>query len=321
MKLFVGIDGGGSKTTALLADKMGRLLAKAAAGIGNPNHASEAELQTRFSDLMQKLFENGNAHRAQCVSVFAGLAGVTSEKTALLVKTILANCGLNSASITVDHDIRIALAGGLAGSPGMALIVGTGSSCYGRNNEGRTWQSGGWGALLADEGSGYFLGREAIIAAVRMADGRQTRSPLGQAVFSWFNITDVSQVLDRVHDDNLSRTEIAAFAQTLLPFAADGDPAAVNILQRGAEQLALMVAANHAQLPTAPTPRLVITGGLGTAQSCYRPLLVDAIQSALPEIKIIEPVLTPVAGAVLLAIQEYSGSITETIVENLKGIP
>ena len=74
--------------------------------------------------------------------------------------------------IGVDHDLRVALMGGLAGEAGIVLIAGTGSSCYGRDEQGRSWQAGGWGPVLDDPGSSYWLGRQAMIAAVRDHDGR-----------------------------------------------------------------------------------------------------------------------------------------------------
>lgn len=320
MKLFIGIDGGGTHTTACLSDEQGRVIGRAEGGVGNPNHASDAELRDHFSDLTGRLFATAGAPASDCVAVFAGMAGVTCEKTASRIKGILRDVGLEHAAIGVDHDIRVALAGGLAGRPGIALIVGTGSSCYGRDAQGATWQSGGWGALIADEGSGYYLGRAAMTAAVRMADGRQPETALRAAVFQWLGITDVSDILSRIYEQELTRPQIAAFAPTLLKLASDEDLAALEILSSGAHELAQMVAANHTKLPTAAEPEIVITGGLGTADSPYRPMIRAAIHRLLPTARVVEPELDAAAGAAIIAITQHnSAANAAAIAVNMKG--
>jgi len=318
MKLYLGIDGGGSHTTGCLADARGRVIGTAEAGIGNPNHATDAELKEQFGAILNSLLTERSIPRKNCVSVFAGMAGVTCEETAERVRRGISESGLGHAVIGVDHDIRTALAGGLSLRPGIAVIVGTGSSCYGRGADGRTWQTGGWGALIADEGSGYVLGRDAIKAAVQMADGRMQASSLVDAVFDWLGIKDVSQVLERIYGAELSRQEIAAFAPKVLDLAATGDIAANGILAAGAEELGKMVAANHSRLPTSPEPEIVITGGLGTADACYRPMIEAAITRHLPTARIQKLEMDAARGAVLLAISQSGGEVNEDIVTQLK---
>jgi N-acetylglucosamine kinase-like BadF-type ATPase len=294
-------------------------MARANAGIGNPNHISDADLRNHFSNLLRQLVAAHDFPAGNIASVFAGIAGVTSDATAERMRSVLADCGLRHAVIGVDHDIHIALAGGLAGRPGIALIVGTGSSCYGRDADGHTWQTGGWGSLISDEGSGYFLAREAMTAAVRMADGRQPETRLRQAVFNWLGINDVSEIMDRIFGKELSRPQIAAFAPALLQLATDDDPAALGILASGAQELAEMVAANHACLHTADSPEIVITGGLGTADSTYRSLITSAITRQLPDATVRPAEMDAAAGAAMLALQQHTGTVAPEIVLALKG--
>jgi N-acetylglucosamine kinase-like BadF-type ATPase len=318
MKLYLGIDGGGSHSTACLSDDHGNVIARAGGGLGNPNHASDAELTANFTGLLARLFPASGPYKADCVSVFAGMAGVTCQETGNRVRRVLGDCGLGHATIGVDHDIRVALAGGLTGRPGIALIAGTGSSCYGRNARGDTWQSGGWGSLIGDEGSGYSIGRNAMAASVRMADGRQPETPLGRAVFDWLGISDVSEILERIYGQELTRPQIAAFAPTVLQLAAEEDIAALEILSTGAHELALMVAANHDKLPTATEPEVVITGGLGTAEN-YSQIIESAILHLLPQARVRAPELDAATGAALLAIEQISGELAPEVMQNLKG--
>lgn len=318
MSFFVGIDGGGTGTRVYVADADGRVLGRATAGLSNLHHAADDQVRQHLASAFDKAFASAAIQPAQCKAVFAGMAGVTTASTAVRFEALIRACGFGEASIGVDHDIRIALAGGLAGKPGIALIVGTGSSCYGRDAAGNTCQTGGWGALVADEGSGYDLALHAIIAAVRMADGRMDDAPLRDAVFSWLGISDVSEILRRLYEDGITRTEIAAFAPDVVRIAETGDAAAVAVLKRGAEELAQMVEANHRRLPTGPTPYVAITGGLGTANTLYRVMLEYAIRERVPGVHIAELYMSPTAGAVMLAMQQAGGAITPAILSNLQ---
>ena len=287
-------------------------------GQGNPHHGDTGEIRAHLREAVDAACAQIGVASSGCVSLFAGVAGVTDETEREVMREHLAAIGLARAQLGVDHDIRIALAGGLGGTPGMALIVGTGSSCYGRATDGRAWQTGGWGSLIADEGSGYFLGREAIAAAARMADGRAAETALRAAVFSWLEIEDISALLHRLHQTERGRTEIAALAPRVVGLAAAGDAPSREILGRGAHLLAEMVAANHALLPTAPAPAIIITGGLGTADTIYREMIVGAIRTRLPAVKVQEPLLPPAIGAALLAMEQVGRKASAALIEELR---
>ena len=315
---YLGIDGGGTHTRAFLVDADATHGGWGLAGLSNPNHACADEVRAHLDAAIAGACQQVGAARADCVSVFIGLAGVTTEAGRELCRDLARQCGLGHARVGADHDIRIALAGGLGGQPGIALIVGTGSSCYGRDAEGRTWQTGGWEALISDEGSGYFLGREAIAAAARMADGRQAESPLLGAVFAWLGIRQAAELLPRLRDGKLSRSEIAAFGPQLNQLAQRGDPAALDILDRGAALLAELVAANHLKLPTGPHPDVVITGGVGTAPGVYRRKIEESLRRAVPTACLHEPLLPPAIGAVLLALEQDRRPVTTGLLHKLR---
>lgn len=318
VNVFLGLDGGGTRTRALVVDESGRHLGRGDSEATNPRHATEAQVRMRLEESIGDACKAAGVSVRDCASAFVGMAGVTSEAGRVDMGRRVAACGLECAKIGVDHDIRVALAGGLVGKPGIALIVGTGSACYGRTEDGWTWQTGGWEWLIADEGSGFWLGREAIAAAARMADGRQSDTGLREAVFGWLGIGDITELMHRLHAPEMPRSEIAALAPALIRRAEEGDEAAGTLLKQGAELLAEMVEANHRMLPTSPGPDLVITGGVGTSASLYREVLETAITSRLPQVRIHPPILSPVAGAALLAIQQVGGSVTESWIRHVK---
>ncbi len=318
MNVFAGIDGGGTRTRAFLCDTSGAQAAWGESGVTNPNHARPEEIRRHLASALQEACARHGVAPSDVVSAFLGVAGITDEVGRNQMRHLATESGLSHARLAVDHDIRIALAGGLEGRPGIALIVGTGSSCYGRTADGQTWQTGGWESLLGDEGSGYFLGREAMIAAVRMADGRTEATPLEARVFAWLGVSEVSQILTRLRPPGLSKREIAELAPRVVQWAEAGDLAARRILERGAGLLAEMVAANHHRLPTGPDPEVVVTGGLGTADELYRRLIYTAIKRELPTACVTPPSLAPAVGAALLALEQAGIAVSPSLLTNLR---
>jgi N-acetylglucosamine kinase-like BadF-type ATPase len=315
---FLGIDGGGTRTRAFLVNDSGSEMAWAESGATNPNHVTPEELEKNLRQCISSVFEKLGKRVDECSSCFYGIAGVTTEAGRRQLEPVLRRCGLGHAVLGIDHDIRIALAGGLAGKPGIALIVGTGSSCYGRAADGRTWQTGGWEALISDEGSGYFLGLEAMAMAARMADGRTADSPLRSRVFDWLGITHIVDILPRIHDRGVSRSEIAAFAPEVISMAMAQDAVALGILDRGARLLAEMVEANYRMLSTAAVPQVVITGGLGTADTIYRQKIIAEILRLLPGAQIHSMRLPPVMGAALLAMEQAGHPVEDKLLQELE---
>lgn len=317
MNFFLGLDGGGTRTRALVADDTGRRVGRGQSDATNPRYASEVDVRARLTESMERACSAVGIAPGDVTSVFVGMAGITSEAGRSDMAGRVAACGVAQARIGVDHDIRVALAGGLAGRPGIALIVGTGSSCYGRASDGRTWQTGGWESLIADEGSGFWLGREAIAAAARMADGRLSDTGLREAVFGWLGIRDITELMHRLHAPDMPRSEIAALAPRVIERASAGDAAAAGILERGADLLGEMVEANHRMLPTGPGPDVVIAGGVGCAPTVYRTVLEAAIARRVPGVRIVAPELSPVAGAALLAMRQAGATVTDEWVRNV----
>jgi N-acetylglucosamine kinase-like BadF-type ATPase len=318
MKLFAGFDGGGSKTRVAVADERGRVLGRGETGLANLHHAPEAEVRANLARALALALEPVGGKPADVASVFFGMAGVTCEATAGRFRGMAADIGLGAARFGIDHDIRIALAGGLMGRPGIALIVGTGSACYGRNADESTWQTGGWGYLVADEGSGYDLGRRAMTVAVRMSDGRMVPGPLRDLVFGFLEVRGVQEILVRLYERGIGRNEIASLAPRIVAQAEAGDAVARGILESGAAELGAMVSANHRALPTSETPEVVITGGLGSAPTLYRELIRGAIRGRLTGVRLPEPALEPVLGAVLLALGPGDPGVKAAWGENLR---
>src|SRR5207237_4016708 len=133
----------------------------------------------------------------------------------------------------------IALVAGAGNEPGIVVIAGTGSIVYGRNAQHVAARAGGWGHILGDEGSGYWIGREALAAVMRADDGRGPETRLTGDVLEHFNITSTSQLPRIVYDRELPRMSVAALGPIVQQAREQGDVVAMRILEHAADELVL----------------------------------------------------------------------------------
>lgn len=320
MDFVLGIDGGGTKTAAVILDSAGHILA---CGEGGPSTYGVVPLQVTRNSIFTAVSEAtrkarfGQAHFA---AVFMGLGNVAAETDRRAVRKIAVELGLaHEENIGVDHDIRIALAGGLSGRPGMVLIAGTGTSCFGMNAAGQTWRAGGWGPLIDDEGSSYWLGIQAMRAAVRDFDGRGPATNLTQAVMEHLALPEMDELMNRLYAGEMTRTEIATLAPFVFAAAQQGDVVAQQMIQRGCEAMAECVLAAAQRLGlTQGTSKLAVVGGLVNAGEAFLGTLRTAVLSHLPQCTVQLADFSPAIGAGLLALQRMGLEVNETILANLR---
>jgi N-acetylglucosamine kinase-like BadF-type ATPase len=304
MAFFLGIDGGGTSTRALLCDERGRVLGTGRGGVANHLHAGWDGAAEALRSATTAAFAAAGLPPAPCSTIFLGMAAASANETRARWREIALRLGLATTleTIGVDHDIRIALAGGLAGRPGIALIAGTGSSCYGRTASGATWQAGGWGSILDDGGGGYWLGLRAVGAAIRAQDGRSPATALHERVLARLQVSNLREIVARLHNGSLARHEMARLAEDVMACASAGDAAAQELLARGAGELAAMVRAVAHKVFPAAAPEVVLAGSTATA-GAFAPLVAAAIAREVPAARVVPAELPPVAGAALLALE------------------
>lgn len=324
-KTFVvaGIDGGGSSTRASIVNEKGVILGEAKAG---PSSYSSVSLETLKDNIQKALDEALRSANTLCTgevkldAIFIGLGGVETAQDKETVRNLVSEFSIvDKGQIFVENDTRVSLAGGLAGRAGLSLIVGTGSVCYGRTEDGREWKAGGWGHLIDDPGSGYYLGLNGLIAMVRAVDGRGIASPLTEALFRHLQLKEINEIMYILYQKKFTRTDVAALAPIILEYAAKGDKIGKMIIQRGAEELALMIKTVVDKLELGRSSILLaMTGGLTQAGGVFNKPLYEEIEKRVPNIEIIQPILSPLSGASLLALKKVGMQITAEIIDNLK---
>ena len=233
--------------------------------------------------------------------MFLSLGGISTSADADAVEHVVR--GLPCAGDTlvrVDNDAAAALTGGLAGRPGMVLIAGTGSACMGRAADGRCYWCGGWESLADDAGSAYWIGVEAIRAAVRIEDGRLPASPLRDLVFQRWTDGGPRTLAERLTRPDADRAALATLAPAVIALASR-DPLAHTIVDRAVDELVRLVTVTATRL-FAPQPSdVMLTGGLARSGPPFTPLLTARIQGAGAGVTVVEPELPPVLGAVIEA--------------------
>ncbi|SRR5579875_269603 len=230
---FLGVDGGGSKTLAVLVDAAGREHGRGLAGGANAQ-AIGIEAAVAQIRLAVAAATSASGCQAPFAAAWFGLAGIdTSRDHSLLLPHL---CVLaNVVHLTNDAELTL---GALPGCVGVALIAGTGSIALGRNASGAQARAGGWGHLVGDEGSGYDLGRHALQAALRAADGRGPATQLLDSILATWELRNPEDLISRVYPSG-DKSEIARISRLVFAAAQHGDPVARRIVRRGAAELAL----------------------------------------------------------------------------------
>lgn len=320
-QFVIGIDGGGTRLRAAIATADGELLGCGEAGAGNYHDVGADEVRANIGRAVSQAWSAAGIPARRADAIFLGLGSVVTPDDHAVIRSIVRDLKIvPEQRIGVDHDLRVALAGGLTGDPGIVLIAGTGSSCYGRNAEGQNWQAGGWGPVLDDPGSSYWLGLQAMMAAVRDYDGRGPATELRGRVMEALRLREFRDILRRVELDGMKRSEIAALAPLVTSAAADGDDVARALIDRGVEDLAVMVATVGERLKFSASMSevpVVITGGLMNAGEVFLGPLRRAIERRTTNARIVDARLSPVLGAVLLASELLDAQLTTRVAKRL----
>ncbi|RPI86665.1 MAG: BadF/BadG/BcrA/BcrD type ATPase [Chloroflexi bacterium] len=302
MAYLIGVDGGGSKTTALIASIDGNVLGRGIGGSSN-YHAVGIEAACKALDqALENAFSSANLSpdatmvKAACF----GLAGVDRPGDQAPLQAWAENRWPGMPAIFVS-DARLVLEAGTPLGWGIGVICGTGSIVFGRNMDGQTARAGGWGYLLGDEGSGYDIGLTALRSVVRAADGRGPKTSLTQTILSHWGLGAVNDLVSYVYRSAVTKTEIAALAALVEDAAMRGDGVSQGILNSAGHELALaaQVVIHRLKLPQ-PVPCALVGGIFLNGK-----LVLDQFFASIGKLGLVlspvQQVAEPALGAVRLA--------------------
>jgi N-acetylglucosamine kinase-like BadF-type ATPase len=296
MGIYVGIDGGGTKTTCAIGDEK-NLLGTGTSGGSNVVRLGEAQARASVQAAILKACVSAKVDPGQVERTCIGVAGASVPQVKDAVRRFVSE--VVPGTVVVLGDNEIALESVFGGAPGVVVASGSGSIAYGRNEQGETARAGGHGFAIGDEGSGYWIGRAAVSAALRALDnGKET-----------LMLTQLAYALGAHARDEIVKVansspppDFAAVFPVVTQASEAEDPIAVEVLKRAGGELAQLAATVIRRLwPENTAVRVGMVGGVFQNSSIVRQEFYNALRAIHPKVNVSFSVANPVMGALLIA--------------------
>lgn len=295
----IGVDGGGTKTLGILTDSEENVLARGSYPSSNIHSVPHPEVEATLRGLVESLCEKAGIEPNRLGAICLGMAGCDSPGDRKILTGFLEPVLSEETELIIINDAIVAMRAVLGRMHGLLLIAGTGSICFGWNERtGEHARSGGWGHLLADEGSGYRIGLEGIRAILRAVDGRGPKTVLADRILPFLEVDEPRGVLQIVYGPKGTKAFLGGIARFVMEADQEGDEAAAQILDKQAAQLAELVVPVYGKLfanEEGRAPLGLWGGNLVHAENYRNRLLENLNETGLP----IDPVMAPGADAVL----------------------
>jgi N-acetylglucosamine kinase-like BadF-type ATPase len=299
---FLGVDGGASKTSALVTDEQGEPLGDGLAGPSNHLRVGIETAARNIERAVNKALVAADVTSREIVWAYCGIAGADHPAHRQEVVDSL-SIFFPRGNFTVDNDARIALTGAVGYGGGIVVIAGTGSVAFGRNDAGQETRAGGWGPIVGDEGSGFGIARAALGAIVRAWDGRGPATRMTEMLRNEWNMKP-EDIPRFVYAPATHTDDIARFGKLAIDAAGAGDAVARAILDDGGRELGECVVAVAKRLDMLTTAFPVsYTGGAFNAGALLLEPMREVILAAASRATIAPPAKTPVQGAAMMAMR------------------
>lgn len=304
---YAGWDGGATKTAARFVDASAALLTETIFGPLNLNGNSVETVRKSISDGVARMADVPGGLNA-CGGLVVGVAGVSNANVCAEIESAIRQSGYEGP-LKLLGDQEIALQGAVRGA-GAVLIAGTGSVCFGRDQKGSSFRTGGRGHLIDDDGSGYALGRDILAAVIRAADGRLPATFLTSLVYKTLNVNSPEGIVTWLYAPATGKKEVASLAPLLLTALEQKDAVAEAIEQKAIKDLSGMVLAAWEKAGM-KDGELALTGSILQRFPSIRQGVIHYVSAAFPMLRIGDPRGTPVEGAASLSLQLFSHHTTK----------
>jgi N-acetylglucosamine kinase-like BadF-type ATPase len=312
VRAFLGIDAGGTKTDFLLIEATGRVLASHRGGPAYYLETGLDALQSMLVTGIQATLRQAAIPAAKLEFAFIGLPAYGEDSALLPYLDRIAVDVLSAERYRCGNDMVCAWAGALGGRDGITIVAGTGSIAYGEFAT-RSARAGGWGELFSDEGSAYWIAREALTLFSKMSDGRLAKGPLYNLIRERFRLdADLNLCRAIYGPPSLARSELASLAPLVAQAADQGDCEARRLFEWAAQELAAIIHAVRDQLDVPrrlPLP-VSYSGGLFRLGGLLQPMLHAALSGSDRSYEFVSPQLPPAAGAALHAAKLAGSTLT-----------
>jgi N-acetylglucosamine kinase-like BadF-type ATPase len=240
--LYLGVDGGGTKTHVVLIDDEKNIVGEGFAGASNPLRVGVAVAVKNIFTAIDKACDTANRSRGDIVSAQIGLAGVRREDLRYIIKKNVRE-RLKFRKIEVTTDAEIALYAATEGKEGLVIIAGTGSICMGKNAKGESASAGGWGPIAGDEGGGAGISRRALQAIAKSSDGRGKPTKLSDYAVEYFRAGRLEDLSVAIYAPQVDNARIAGFAKFVVQAARENDEVATEVIAEAGRELGIAAVA------------------------------------------------------------------------------
>lgn len=313
-RLVMGVDGGATKTLAAVLDVERRTVHL---GHGGPSNQDAVGVHAAGQALLRAAKEAADGAGVEVERIESAVLAVAGTNTEAISRHVHQSA---PQSWIVVNDVVGAWATATCAQPGVGAISGTGSNVFGVGRDGRSWRAGGWGHVLGDEGSGYWLGVRSIASALHDRDGSGPQTALTEAALRFFEASDVETLVALVYAEQpLSKSEIASFAIETARLAGEGDAVAAKLYRRGARELAAQILAVVRETGLDGRFPVGLIGSAFKAGDVFVQPLSEAVRQGAPgaEVEVVDA--APVSGALMLALNacDASEAIAPVDLDNL----
>lgn len=293
----IGMDGGGTKTKVLISDSNQTILDELTGGAINYNGTDKKQIDKNIQSIFQ-ILEKMGYKKHNCRGICIGTAGISNPLVSKYMKENIERFGYTCpTSIVGDHET--ALVGALLQTEGMILIAGTGSICYGKDEHGNTYRTGGYGHLIDDEGSGYAIGRDILSAVVRAYDKREKDTVLTDLVFEYLNIQSMEELIRYVYNPSHSKKDIAKLSVLIGEAYQLRDIAALTIMDKCVSGLIDLTRPILSHMKVNCT--VAVAGSVLLNNQDIMDRFTGRMASEYPKVSIIKPIKDAAYGAIILA--------------------
>lgn len=296
MKIIIGVDGGGTKTKACAYNLDGKLLGTGMSGFGNLLIESNVAISNIIESINKCLEQLPKM--SECLHIYLGLAGSDNSNQ---VEKLEKSLKKFNALVTIVNDVRLAHVATFEGRDGILTIAGTGSVSYGISNE-KIEMAGGWGHLLGDEGSGYWIAIKAIKQMIVEEDNGESLSKLSLALLNELKIKKVQEIKSFIYE--ASKGEIASLVPIIVQVAKSGSEEAIHILYEAGSHLGNMTVQLYRKLQLKPDVTVAMRGSILINIEHVQNAFMDRVIEEIPDVNFNQDSISATKGAYFLAMNE-----------------
>ena len=298
MKYYLGIDGGGTRTTASVCDENGALMCKVTGKTINFYSVGIENARKNLSEIISDIYKN--IGEVTFENAFIGCSALDDRADRDTVNS-LCDGVIKSNNIVMDSDTYVALFSGETSLPRAVVICGTGSMVTGLDE--KIYTKGGWGHIIGDGGSAYSIAVNGLSEAVNLFDENKQNEPLVKSAQEFFKKDNLREIIDFVYNESTTKDVIADFAKCVSVEAENGDKISLDIIKSECNKLLRTVYSLINEMNSCEI--LYLYGGVFQNNALFKEYFIKAFNEKYPSIKAELLTLPPDEGALKLAREQY----------------